>query len=242
MKTIKEFLEKEKEEMPKWLENYEKGQKLDFDEILNHKIVFYPGSGEDGQAIKTFNNAHFAHTFLYVDYSFSKEAMLELIDKNEAFKGYKLLDFRDCEEKDLVPTGWVQHHFPKQKEEKSSGEKPYCILAIFEREDGFGEEHGAKRFAVLFLYADGFATFDAMFINKQKAPDLILVQDHGWGGNYNTFGKGGLLEELALKFKILPKYIMCEEKSAWAGYKKVEDVASEIGGMHRNIRFLFKKA
>ena len=166
--------------------------------------------------------------------------MLLLLYKNECFRGYKLVDCREVTEKELLPSGWVRH--AKIDESKARGEDtPYYLFTVFEREDNYDDSHGAKRFAVVFLYADGIATYDALFINKNRAPAVILIQDHGFGCNYDRFGKGGLLEKLAKKYSVLPKYIMCEKDNYWAGYEWAYTRNCEIGGMHSNKRFLFIK-
>ena len=246
---VKEYLKNEQEAMPTWLKNYCPGYKLDFNEILSHRVVYYPGSYTDGQAVRTFNKAHYTHTYVYVDYMLKKETLREELYKDEAFKGYKLIDLREVSENELLPGGWVQHYRPSQEEIDAArshlrDEMPYCLLAILEREEGYTEEHGAERFAIIFLYADGIATYDALFINRGKAPDVLLFQDHGFGCNYDAFGTGGIMEKIAIENNILPKYIMTRDEEghhrAWVGYKKVENVEHEYRAFgHR--RYLFKK-
>lgn len=59
MKTMKEFLKKNyrTNEMPQWLDEYD-GNRVDIAAIRNTACVFYPGSGNDGQPIHTFNAGH----------------------------------------------------------------------------------------------------------------------------------------------------------------------------------------
>ena len=40
---------------------------------------------------------------------------------------------------------------------------PYCFMEIYERNDDKGEDWGAERFAVTFLFADGIATYYHLF-------------------------------------------------------------------------------
>jgi hypothetical protein len=41
-----------------------------------------------------------------------------------------------------------------------------------------------------------------------SSPFCILIEDYGFGGNYNKFGRGGLLEEVAMKTSTFPQYYL----------------------------------
>ena len=104
----------------------------------------------------------------------------------------------------------------------------------------YGEEHGCKRLAILFLCKDAIASYEAIFSNPTINPPYILViQDHGFGGNYDCFGQNGLLHRIAKSIQIFPSFILNGSK-VWDGYRLLSD---EIvyGGMHRNARQLFIK-
>ena len=50
--------------------------------------------------------------------------------------------------------------------------------------------------AILFICADGVAAYDALFCQrKTQAPFAVVLQDHGFGGNWATFGRGDGLEK-----------------------------------------------
>jgi hypothetical protein len=55
----------------------------------------------------------------------------------------------------------------------------YSFLQILERKPEYDEEHGPKRLAVLFLFADGIATYDALFCQagKKIEPFALLLHD-----------------------------------------------------------------
>jgi len=120
--------------------------------------------------------------------------------------------------------------------------RPFAFMCIFERDTDFTEEHGTKRFSVIFSFADGIATYDAIFGNNNaKAPFIVVLQDHGFGGNYDTFGQGGLMEKIAQKTNVYPDIIMVADNTEiWNGYKKV-DCNSVHGGAANFIRSLYEK-
>ena len=50
----------------------------------------------------------------------------------------------------------------------------------------------------------------------------FLLQDHGWGGNYNRFGRDGFLEKIMVASKAYPHFILTVYDSPYDGYAKVE--------------------
>ena len=74
-----------------------------------------------------------------------------------------------------------------------------------------------------------------------KAPWIFLLQDHGFGGNYAGFGHGTLMEKVMEANDCWPKNVICSEDTRiWNHYEKV-DADPVIGGLHRNLRFLYKR-
>jgi len=244
---VYDYLLNEKEEMPKWLKTFNKGDKIDAEKaIYDSRLVFYPGSYVDGQGVRTFNKCQYSHVFLYVDYLPSKNETYKSLTQDGAFKGYKLLDIQEIREKDFHIGSWAPHVHPTDEEmefqKRFAKNKPYCFAAIYERKDEYGEDFGSKRFCLIYLYADGIATYDALFANKHHAPTAFILQEHGFGGNYNRFGKGGYLHQIAVMTNTFPKYIMCvDDYPMWDGYHRIDGLEPEIGGMHRNLRYLYKQ-
>lgn len=56
---------------------------------------------------------------------------------------------------------------------QNPGSKPYGFLEVLERDAELGPEHGAARLAIIFLGADGHATYDALFC-QGKNPQATL--------------------------------------------------------------------
>ena len=76
-----------KEGTPAWLLNHKPGDRIDLAKIMKSRSVAYPGSGDDGRAIKLFSQTHAAHVFFYMDPSAPSDTTL---------RGYHLLDRIDC--------------------------------------------------------------------------------------------------------------------------------------------------
>jgi len=87
------------------------------------------------------------------------------------------------------------------------------------------------------------AAYDALFCQaRRRAPFAVVLQDHGYGGNWTTFGGGGALEQLATRTGRLPQYILVAENTeAWSGYLPVDGTVVGGGGMHRFDRQVWRR-
>lgn len=245
---IVSYLSQYKEETPLWLENYTEGNNVSFSDIMSSRIGYYPGSGYDGTLIKVGNMSHTVHSFLYVDYWLKKVDLINHLKQPNSISGYHCIGRIEWTQKDIMPNGvypLTVERVPQICEEGmfvNHKEKPYCFTDIMERDADKGDDWGAYRFAITFLFADGIATYYQLFCKEfGKAPWIFLLQDHGFGGNYDLFGKSGILDEIILKSDVRPEFVLCATNTRiWDGYTKIEGVESILGGMHHNPRSLYK--
>ena len=246
---MKEYLKHFKEDLPDWLKRYKPGDNVTFDMIMSSRIGYYPGSYLDGNLVAVANTSHCVHSFLYVDYMLDKERLCNELDRN-SFRGYHSIGRIEWTEHDIMPEG--QHPIivnyrprnPLRNFMHGNERTPYCFTEILERSAEYGDDWGAKRFAVTFLYADGIATYYQLFVKKYaKAQWRLLLQDHGFGGNYDKFGKGGLLDAIITQYNTRPEFVICAQNtSLWDGYKRVPGLKQTSGGMHYIPRFLYQKS
>jgi len=242
---LRDYLSKFVETCPQWLHDFRPQDKFDRTNFFKSRVVYYPGSGTDGHAVKLFGSSHSAHCFMYVDYLMSQSQIEEELAHtspkyDRRFNGYHSLARCPVSMQELVPEGWTQHI--NAINTLCTPVYPYAFLEVLERNENLDASHGAKRLAILFLGADGIASYDALFCQKSgtAAPFVVLVTDNGFGGNYDSFGGGGLLEELASTFKIYPEFLMVADNSIpWKGYSKLTSLDGEEGGMHSHTRYLF---
>ena len=231
--TTKEYLEQYREDVPEWLKVYHPGKSRPLADFLKSRIVYYPGSGIDGDPVEVFGASHSAHCFVYADYWLS-EADVRAELRAHGFKGYDILDEVSFSEREVMSASPWRRHFLTEEERRAAAKgtaqmrtythpEPYALLAVLERKPNFGDDHGPERLAILFLGADGIATYEAVFANG-NAPQFFgfLLQDHGFGGNYSRFGRGGLLEKIMNASKVYPHFILTEYDDPYDGYAKVE--------------------
>ena len=120
---------------------------------------------------------------------------------------------------------------------------PYSFIEILDRDENRNDSHGPHRIAIIFLYADGIASYDALFCQEFsiKPPFAVLIQDHGFGGNYDRYDKGSLSEDIALNSNCLPGHLLIAEYSKpWQNYEIIPGLLPDQGGMHNQPRFLYK--
>lgn len=245
---MKNYLKQFKETTPDWLMKYQKGDEVTFDKVMDGRVGYYPGSGLDGNLVAVANKAHCVHSFLYVDYMVSREELIKELQVNP-FQGYHSIGRIDWSESDLMPNRQfpIEVNYTPNKDPKVYVNKnvtPFCFTEILERDADKNEEWGSERFAITFLFADGIAAYYQLFVKQfVKAPWLFLLQDHGFGGNYDWFGKNGCLDAIIKESNIRPEYVICAcQTDIWNGYKQVKKINPTYGGMHNYRRDLFKKS
>ena len=244
--SVDHFLKHMHEPLPEWLAAFRGAEDFRIEDFFLSRTVFYPGAGTDGHAVKLFNSTRSAHCFIYADYLLSENRIKEELESKEyGFLGYhSIFDMR-------LPLNrfsysGIERHLTENDLDNSKRfhpVKPYAIVTILERDKFVDDIHGAERIAILFLGMDGVSSYDIIYCQKSSpSPFAVFLQDHGYGGNYTTFGAGGLLERLAITQEVLPDLLIVGEGTApWRGYRKLVNVDGDIGGMHSMVRNIFKR-
>ena len=247
MTDVFTYLKDYREEEPEWIARYLRGEQISFKDIMSTRVGYYPGSGFDGTLMKVGNKSHSVHSFLYVDYSLKRKELEDHIAQKDSIRGNHPVGQIEWQERDLMPHGQYpidfeirpRHGRPDTFVDKD--ESPYCFSVIMERDADKDDTWGAEHFVVTFLFADGIATYYQLFVKEySKAPWLFLLQDHGFGGNYDSFGAGGILDQIIQQSRCYPTFVLCASNTRiWRGYEKVMGVSPVFGGMHGNRRDLF---
>ena len=248
MTDIITYLKDYREEEPEWIGKYLRGEQITFKDIMSSRIGYYPGSEFDGDLMKVGNKSHSVHSFLYVDYTLKRKDLEDHLAEEGSIRGYHPVGQIEWKESDLMPNGQYPIDFvirPRHASPNSfirKEETPYCFSVVMKRNEDKDDTWGAKHFVVTFLFADGIATYYQLFAKEYaKAPWLFLLQDHGFGGNYDEFGAGGILDKIIQRNHCFPMFVLCAGNTrVWRGYEKLEEVSPIYGGMHQHRRDLYE--
>lgn len=231
-----------------WLRAFEPSRPFDREGLFSSRVVFYGGARFDGQPIELFNRARAAHSFAYVDFGVTAGDVEAELDRS-GLLGYRSLVRIHLTRSDLVADGWIPHVNAAEAAASQRGHHGatapdgWGFLEVMARLDGFWEDHGAERLALLYLGADAIAAYDALFCQRGalSGPFAVVVQDHGFGGNYNRFARGGLLERIADRTGVHPDWLLVSEgQDRWRGYRDVYADAGR-GGAQNQRRALYRR-
>lgn len=177
-------------EVPSWLSNLTpeaiKHDPLPLHELLRESL-YYPSCGFDSDPIKHLGGN--VLSFVYVDYGHTHDALMSALH----FSGYDLVASRFVTENELAPDGWRPLELRQVDGDpfryRDHVREPFCVWSIFQRRGEFSGTHGPVRFSLLFICADGVATFQALYLVNSITPKAVAViqPGHGFGYNWTDF-------------------------------------------------------
>lgn len=234
---------------------------LPFKQLLEDS-VYYPASGSDGEPVRHLN--HLSRSFIYVDYNYSLQRLQEEMIVH-GFKGNEILAERQVGEHEITPHNFHPHDVPDAKD--GDPRKPenrgclhhpsYAYWTIWQRLEGFGEEHGPNRFSLFNLCVDGVASFDALYYTWNTRPLVfcIIRPGTGFGFNWTDFRQPGrIMHRLAINNPAgKPEYLLMElrlpsednQGCYWTEYQELVKVfsstlVSDAGNHYENELRLYK--
>lgn len=225
-----EYLSRYKEHVPKWLA----GDAFSLASFFASRTVVYPGAGSDGHAIKIFNRSHSAHCFVYIDQDYRAEQIYDelTVGPNETstlfIRGYSVIFEHDYSQEVQPVDGCSAFH-----------------LCVYERKADYGDDHGAKRIALLLVGAEAHATYQRLYGEAfaDNPPFGVLLQDHGFGGNSSGYTFGGSRSPMieTARANGLPRFIVVgDDTGHWPCFVRIAGVNPSVGGMHQNPRMLYE--
>lgn len=249
--TVYNFLLRQAQSLPAWLKDWRPGNGFDPRAFFSSRVVYYPGACTDGHAVKVFGSTHSAHCFVYTDNGVTKEMItsdLGLIP-GSGFKGYHTHARLDLTPADILTESFTPHladaeicsgfNMPSRK----AGLEFFAFLDILERNAGLDDGHGPARLAFLYMGTDGITAYDALFCQHgRNAPYGVLLQDHGFSGNYSSFGADGLLNKIIERSRVYPRWVLAGRNTrVWHGYTRVPDVDWDCPGRNFTPRYLYER-
>jgi hypothetical protein len=211
-------------DVPGWLRDLRLEKLTDLEDVafplenaLEHSL-YYPAAGCDGDPVRILGG--FIHSFFYVDYRICENKVDEEA-RWRGFSGYRLAGRKQLSERDLAPNGWspiIPENFKgdmdrfDQIRSDVNLKNPFAIWYVFDRISQSREDRGPERFSLVFICADGVATYQALYWPNKTAPDVLAIiqPGHAFGFNYTDFtNHEGFFAWTVMHKAQTPEYLMC---------------------------------
>ena len=160
--------------------------------LLLWNSVYYPASGLDGGVIKycnTLGKDMGICSFVYCDYDTNEEELCDNVANH--FRGYTIFAHRSVTVGELGVTHLSMDPIDDRAKRNPIMPKtdPFCHWFIMERDSAFGEEHGPKRFSLLFLCCEGVTAYVQLYCQNEMVPSVLAIiqPGTGFGGNWTDF-------------------------------------------------------
>ena len=226
-KEILERLQKDFEQSLNW-NNWSK--------IGRHvKSVYYPGAGKDFSTLSYLHKKYQIREFMFSDYNESPNERPFENEKNEEIDGLLFNVIGEQFPDDYSCVSWIDFWDKRSPKISSFNEKNCSIKKVsLNIED--------SDVNLKYFYTEAVGTFRVLN-NSGIFPDLVVLQDHGFGGNWAQFGGNSPLYQVALASGQLPKYLFVGDNTEpWDGYTLYDVFHGEFGSAkHKRALYIHNK-
>ena len=209
--------------------------------------LYYPASQLDGSILKAYGG--FAHSFVYVDPSVSRDQLLE---QSCRIAGYDVILLRELSEADLCPQRLPSMPIDPQRDgdpkslriwgnEKPA--KPFAFWVVLERRLTTHPGHGPLRLSIVFIAGEGVATYHAIYNSNRLKPVAIAMKRHnGFAGNWTEFCRRGAIFERVVMANPAgqPDYLFADYAYGYdsSGWERDRNVWHSYSKMIKSSSFL----
>ena len=235
MPTALEILRDNPEATPPWLDAFAADTPLNtemFVAMLKSRVVFYPGAGiNDGETFEVFTRSHAAHCVIHVDLDRNPRLVSRVVNGEIPGPRARIAGYRPIAQQVLAPD--VFQALAGLESEHPFGQAPElggAYWAVLEREAGLTDDHGPARIVFLHVQCEAVWLFWNLWCRlRTTGPFAMLVQSHG-GGGYPNFGADSDLHHLAVRYGVLPEWILFGLRyggtTLWPNYYPQADATS----------------
>lgn len=203
------------------------------------KSVYYPGAGHDFAIVSFFMEELGTEHFYFADYHPDASNLNQL---REALSTMEIVSHETMTPHHFEQASW-ERFWPENPESQHFGSPDHACGHRFILRGSSG-----NKCTLDYLCTEGVKTFEILTQQRVQL-DLIVIQDHGLGGNWTYFGapndhhhQSPALYNAALR-NGLPEYIFCVREGnteAWPGYKLIPELHL-ASGMHHDDRYLWQR-
>jgi hypothetical protein len=190
--------------------------------------LFYPGAGYDFETLKFFIENSKLSTFYFVDYETKPDNTLI---EDKLGSNWEITSQCEMFPSDFNQNDWSNFWHPI-KESKTFSDSSNAFGVKYFLKSQFGQ-----KVELICLGTEAFQTYNIL-LNCGIIPDVIVIQDHGFGGNWNnnTFGyyedysRNSLLYSISKSSLALPKLLFVGENTGpWPDFIQVSNFEGAFG-------------
>jgi hypothetical protein len=194
--------------------------------------LYYPGSGCDFGPFYLFVEKYNVRKVIYSDYMISKQTIIDSI--KEHLPRYRLREEIEINPEFYNKKSW-EEFWPNNKYCRQDG-KP---------EDAFGFKVILKNQKIevdfTFLRTEAIRTYEILS-ELGIYFDIVVLQDHGFGGNWTRFGGENEILTIARNYKVPELLYIADNTDPWPGYTLKTDFELILKGqMHKHERAILQK-
>ncbi|MEN9905165.1 MAG: hypothetical protein RLZZ555_1730 [Pseudomonadota bacterium] len=194
-------------------------------------MLYYPGAGMDYGPLQYFALNHDLAVAVYVDYLVKPEWIRSMLRSVSSIEP----ELHRIAPKDLGCHRWAD--FWPEDENSRMFAKPtrafglQCDLQI----------HPGRSTRLIYLATEGHQTYRNL-LGTALQPDLVVLQDHGFGGNWRDFGGESPMYRMAQAAGALPPLLFSagENTRVWPGYRAIDEPILLAGQAHHYRRTLYQ--
>lgn len=196
-------------------------------------LLYYPGSYTDTGPMKLFYEFGEVNRFLHADY---------LAMKGEA----------------LGTTQWLWEKYERKVTDlgletfgAGSWEDFWDPQIRERRRDNIQKSHGVRQEVrtgpageqvdFIFLHVDAIGAWKHL-VRAGYKPDVVVLQDHGFGGNWGHFGGEREFYRAVQQAGHWPEYLLVADNTRpWPGYRAMSSSGHQAGQMHGHHRAIYRR-
>jgi hypothetical protein len=197
----------------------------------NGEILYYPGAGTDYGPFIRFSEQTALKTVIYADYGTKKDKATEFLS---AIPGWSVEQVSNLQPQDLGLVASWEQFWPVDPESRKFA-KPDSAFGLRAK---LVRQHDGISVDFIYLATEAAQTYANLLLAGLR-PTIVVLQDHGFGGNWTKFGGHAELFEQAQV--ALPRYLLVAKGTGvWPGYTQISGGHADAGQMHSFERAIFE--